>query len=149
MIKIETIKVERLPDYDCDLSWIGEFGNAIPDGKFGVKHDGDINSYPYFISCNAENKKQAKQDYERIMQFENGNVEMLGIKATAELRTSDNGRDWLINHISSGGLWGIESDSGEEYLRGVEDDQIAELRGVLNQLGAGNTTLDEIKIERV
>lgn len=149
MIKIETIRVERLPDYDCDLSWIGEFGNAIPDGKFGVKHDGDRHSYPYFISCNAENKKQAQQDYERIMQFENGNVGALGIKATAEIRTSDNGKDWLCNHVSSSGLWGIESDSGEEYLREIEDEQVAELRSVLNQLGIGNTTLDAVKVGRV
>lgn len=149
MIKIETIKIERLPDYDCDLSWIGKFGNKIPDGKFGVKHYGNRNSYPYFISRNAENKKQAQQDYERIMEFENGNVYVFGIKAVAELRTSDNGKEWLINHISSGGLWGIESDSDEKYVCEIEDDQITELRSVLKQLGASDKTLNEVIIQRV
>ena len=58
----------------------------------------------------------------------------------AEARITLPGSD-VIQRITSGGLWGIESDCGD-YQREVEADQLAELRGELDTLGFGGRALD-------
>jgi hypothetical protein len=131
--KINKIIINYIPDYDADLDWLGKFSQE--PGKFAVKHDGDRNSYPYFNAANVENIKEAKQNYKRIMEFENGSVQMLGIKATAEIYTSIGGGSWLINKVSSGGLWGIESDNDESSFKEIEANQIDELKDALIILG--------------
>ncbi len=42
---------------------------------------------------------------------------MIGIRAEAEISVGG-----ILQTITSGGLWAIESDSSPEYLRSVEDD---------------------------
>jgi hypothetical protein len=37
--------------------------------------------------------------------------------------------------IRSGGLWGIESDSGDDYLTEVENEQLDELKDELHAIG--------------
>ncbi len=39
-----------------------------------------------------------------------------------------------IQEIDSGGLWGIESDSGEDYFKEVAGEQIDEIEGYLKIL---------------
>ena len=41
----------------------------------------------------------------------------------------------VVQTIKSGGLWGIESDSEEEYRREIEAEQVGELRAILESLG--------------
>lgn len=42
----------------------------------------------------------------------------------------------VVQRITSGGLWGIESDSGD-YLAEVEADELAALRQELGKIGFG------------
>ena len=131
--KINKIIINYIPDNDADLDWLGKFSQE--PGKFAVKHDGGSRSYPFFNAENVENMKQAKENYKRMMEFENGIVSMYGVKATAEIYTSNDGKAWLINKVSSGGLWGIESDNEEKYLKEIEVEQLDELKDVLLALG--------------
>lgn len=83
----------------------------------------------------------ALQDKERLAAYNRGEWHMLGIsaKATVLIPTETVPPSWKIQEITSGGLWGIESDSDEEYLKQVEDEQVAELRRylqILNVTGA-------------
>ena len=41
----------------------------------------------------------------------------------------------ICQTITSGGLWGIESDSEESYLRSVEQEELSDLRAQLYELG--------------
>lgn len=82
------------------------------------------------------------QDFKRMESLEHGNFCFIGIRAEAEIQTSEQGKDWLINHISSGGLWGIESDSPESYFKEVAQQELAELEKLLLEL---NFTAEEIK----
>ena len=41
----------------------------------------------------------------------------------------------VAQEIRSAGLWGVESDSSEEYLREIEAEQMRELRAILGELG--------------
>jgi hypothetical protein len=40
-----------------------------------------------------------------------------------------------MQEITSGGLWGVESDSDTAYLTEIETDELAELREQLHALG--------------
>lgn len=44
-------------------------------------------------------------------------------------------QDSLIQHLSSSGLWGIESNSEPAYLAEIEQEQLYELARVLHQIG--------------
>lgn len=131
MKKIKQITFEKVIDECADISWIGKFANEIPEGKYGVAHDGGSRHYPYFVSCNADNQEHAQADYDRMMEYERGEVNMYGLKAVAETQTSQDGKTWTIHHIESAGLWGIESDAGDEFFRETWDDQLADLRADL------------------
>ena len=99
-----------------------------------------------------EVRKYVKQDYERMESLNRGNWCLIGIRAEAEIgipstsryivlpnidiRTGKaSPRDYLLQTITSGGLWGIESDSDKSYLESVEKEELADLRAQLKALG--------------
>jgi len=55
---------------------------------------------------------------------------MLGIMAEAEISS-----EGVIQQIRSGGLWGIESDSGGSYFLEVAEEQYDELAAILKDFG--------------
>jgi len=87
-----------------------------------VLHDEDPDP-SYFDSGDSESKDQ---DEERRKEYENGDFSFVGVRAEAEVVVEN-----VIQTITSGGLWGIESDSGEGY---IEDVALEEL--VLAYMGA-------------
>lgn len=86
-------------------------------------------------------EKNARQDYERMESLERGLWCYLGIRAEAELRVPCGDDSSIIQHITSGGLWGIESDSDASYLTEVEQEQLSELRNQLHALGFGKRAI--------
>jgi len=50
-------------------------------------------------------------------------------------------KDSLIQHLTSGGLWGIAFDSDAKYLEEIEAEQLAELRNILHQIGFSNRAI--------
>ena len=88
-------------------------------------------------------KKYGLQDFERMESYERQNWCMTGIKAVAKIQTSNDGKNWLCNEVSSGGLWGIESDCGAECKKEVADGQLAELRNALKAFGFNNRQIDQ------
>lgn len=80
-----------------------------------------------------------KQDFERMESLNNGNWCFIGIIAKAEIRT----KNGTSQTITSGGLWGIESDSGEDYLGQVGKEQLEGLRQELKSLGFKENEIDK------
>ena len=89
-----------------------------------------------------EVRKYVRQDYERMESLNRGDWCYIGIRAEAEVGIE--GKEpsrryhfegWTMQTISSGGLWGIESDSGNDYLQSVEQEELSELRAQLKELG--------------
>lgn len=85
-------------------------------------------------------RKYTRQDYERMETLNRGDWCFLGIRAEAEVIGNVQNADtpkWhgVVQKVSSGGLWGIESDSDRPYLESVEKDEIANLRTELKALG--------------
>ena len=67
-----------------------------------------------------------ERDYARMESYNLGFWHMIGIRAEAKIEING-----VIQTITSAGLWGIESDSDEEYLEGIECEQLSELREIL------------------
>ena len=81
-----------------------------------------------------EEFKDRKEAYER------GAFGFVGIYARAKVdhhKPNEGGGYQFIGttEYQSGGLWGIEDDSGREYLQAIADEQEAELKEILKQEG--------------
>ncbi len=80
-------------------------------------------------------RKYVEQDYERMESLNRGDWCFLGIRAEADYSIGKDGDPYLMQEISSGGLWGIESDSDADYFTSVEQEELAELRKQLEGIG--------------
>ena len=145
---IKRIIIKKEVDNDTDLSHLGSFSNE--KGKYAIEHSlGDSRTLNYFNADNVEDMQQAQQNYKRIMQYENGSVCDYGITAYAKLSTDQDTVpvSFLINTISSGGLWGISSDSEQSYIKSVGKEQLIELKKVLLSLGFTKKEIDKVVVE--
>ena len=62
-------------------------------------------------------------------------TDLSGICAVAEVSYSIGGNSRRIERFQSGGLWGIESDSEQDYIEEVEQDELADLKEHLERFG--------------
>jgi len=143
--KAVKIEVKRIVDENPDLSFLettpeyhyGENGSewehvSEDDIKKIIEKHGSI-----WNAC----MEYAKQDRERLDAYNRGNWEMIGIKAVATIHIPvnngiNNGNDDTvkIQAIESGGLFGIESDSDDDYIQDIGREQIAEVKNHLRIL---------------
>lgn len=80
-----------------------------------------------------EVRKYTRQDYERMEALNRGDWCFIGISAEAEYSIdSPNGSP--IQTVTSGGLWGIESDSDAAFFAETEQEQLSELRDQLHAI---------------
>lgn len=125
-----------------------EILESLRDGDCTCDEGGDMerNEYRYFnpsfnyvdkhgklVDGNTpdEVRKYVRQDYERMEDLNRGGWYFVGVAAEAQIQLTYFGP---FQDISSGGLWGIESDSGD-YFKEVEAEQLSELRQQLHALG--------------
>jgi len=137
-VRILSVKVTRETDPAPDLSYLGEYvSRTSADHAIDRVERGDAgrNEYRYFIpTMTAEetgNPESPEQDYQRMERYNAGDWYMLGIKVTAEVQFTGD----TVQTIRSGGLWGIESDSEESYLKDIEKDELDSLREELLACG--------------
>jgi len=90
-------------------------------------------------------KEYGLQDFERMEGLTRGDWSFIGIQAEATVSYPVNaaGTDRRIEHLTSGGLWGIESDSGD-YLNEVMRDELSDLRRHLEQFNVSLDNWDEL-----
>lgn len=122
--KIESIKVEKIIDQNPDLSWLETEQNEDGSIKSSCRYSNeDIKKYG-----KKKVQKWIDQDKARLESY-GQSWEMLGVMA--EARVTVNGS---FQTITSGGLWGVESDSQDSYFQEVGREQLADLKGQLKQL---------------
>jgi hypothetical protein len=86
--------------------------------------------------------KYGMRDYERMEGLNNGNWYYIGIMAKAKIGISfDGGLTYKIDEITSGGLWGIESDSDKKYIKEVENEELQDLKRTLAAYGFGRSVI--------
>lgn len=108
-LQIGSVKVKWLPDMEPDLSWLDQTDVDMGEGF-------------------EANSKERKASY-------GSSWEMLGCVATAEVSYPIGGGSRRIQRFTSGGLWGIESDSDKSYMAEVEAEQLADLAQHLSAFG--------------
>lgn len=146
--RILAVTVIKLPDEDPDLSWLGAYSDT-PDPRFAIdrKERGDMqrNEFRYFNpSRNYDGegidnlKKYTEQDYKRMELYNAGEWKMIGIKAWASVQLGT----FVVQKITSMGLWGIESDAGAVHFTSVSGDQLDELRVELMACGFKTEEID-------
>ena len=68
---------------------------------------------------------------DRKKAFARGDFNYIGVQAVAEVDINGS-----IQHIKSMGVWGVESDSGDAYLRNeVGKEEFNDLKGTLKDMG--------------
>lgn len=153
--KIMNVTVKQLYDEDPDTSYLGNYTDRpepwaiICQGEHEGKFVCELRAkdklprpgrkYNYFIAVAGDEtpgtknyRKYAKQDYERMDAFAREDWNFIGLRAEAKVQIGDGG---LVQTITSGGLWGIESDSGKDELSRLAREQMAELESQLLALG--------------
>jgi hypothetical protein len=84
----------------------------------------------------AEARKYTHQDYERMEALQRGDWCFIGIKAVAEVHLTDGDSFRTTTQIiRSPGCWGIESDSGQDYITEVEQEELSNLKSELSAIG--------------
>lgn len=157
MKKIESIKIKHEIDDFPDTSYLGEYSNKRARFSFDreVLRDMNRGEYRYFNpainpfdgktqSEKKEYAKQAKQDYERMERLNRGNWHYISIRAEATVIIGN-----VIQTISSGGLWGIESDSGDDYIKEIEKEELDNLAEILKELGFKESQINKIEVQEV
>lgn len=129
MKRIVSIRVKQIPDPAPDLSWLEtriDGGRIVSSCRYS---DADIAKYGLDRVLGW-----ADEDGRRLADY-GDTWHMIGVVTEATIQTSDDGRTWLANTVRSMGIWGVESDSTEDYLRELEREEIEGLRAALVDLG--------------
>ena len=165
MKTIESIKIEREMDQDPDLSYLGEFHYG-PRKKFDISNGDDswytpAQFWPHnpknwenvppknieqtikeFGSLRKADYQYAIADMKRLLNYYHNNWHMIYIRATTEIKVSDDGIHWAHETLRIG-CGGIETDSGEEYINEITSDLLSELDLELTQWGFSRTEITE------
>jgi len=129
-VTVREVEIVIEPDENPDLSHLGEFSRTPREGA--IKQSQRPGMYTYFNPCNPE---RGQEDYKRMKAYERDEWHMVGVfaKATIEVHTKDGD---ILQTITSGGLWGIESDSDPDYIeQEVGYEEYCKLIRILDALG--------------
>lgn len=147
-LEILSVCIRREQDENPDLSHLGEYSDT--PGPDAIDRGSSTDRYRYFNPAMTGDETgypdSPLQDYERMEAYECGDWYMLGIRVEARIR---NPETCVVHEISSGGLWGIESDSatGSEgadngYLGDIERQELQALAVELLALGIPRATIN-------
>ena len=145
MFKLKKLIVEKVGDTNgrdllacLETEWDGE--RIIKSMRYS---DEDI------ASEGVEKVRQwIKEDHQRIRAYDNGEFFVIGIRAVATvLHTYDDTNAGSLHEISTAGLWGIETDSDEDYFTDVGQEELADLKGIIADMGIGAEEFDALTVE--
>lgn len=162
MKELLEITIEKCPDEYPDLSYLGQYTDKLTDycivrqyGKFYcelLEDEKENMNRPsrelrYFLpyaggeaTGTDEFFKYGMQDYEQMEKINNGYIQIIGIRAIATILIND-----TLEYIKSSGLWGIEYEKDDDYIKEIIDEQLAELKELLKEIGIRVTKKTEIK----
>lgn len=113
-----------------------EHGNARAIcGKIEVLHDYDEHG-------DIENILISDEDANRRETFHRGEWHYIGIRTKATIYLPDGDGSFKVETISSGGLWGVESDSDVSYLESIAKEERDTLMRYLKMLNVVTTLVE-------
>lgn len=95
-----------------------------PDGVHVVFRRECLRDWDAEMDFDRITTELSKERYEALVA---GDWHFIGIRAVASITLVRNGVS-ITHELASAGLWGIESDSGEEYLEEVYRDEVCNLQ---------------------
>lgn len=142
--RIDKVIIKRLIDESGTPDHLGKYSGTPgdPDKTIDRQTIGDWRpgDYRYFIAANGPedtgNPESVDQDYKRMEAGMAGEWHLVGVRAEAEVTLAGN----TVQILTSGGLWGIESDSDASYFAEVEKEELDNLKSEL--LAAGFAEAD-------
>jgi hypothetical protein len=166
MIKIENINIKVMVDESPDTSFLGEYTDEWESWVIVRKYDDYLENLPdeteiplrgrhcrFFKPYAGGEKPGSKNyqkygmdDYRRMEGLARGDWCFYGIMAEAEVSYPVGQGSRRLETLTSGGLWGVESDSGD-YLRQVADEELADLSLHLETFGVDMSNFDELAEE--
>ena len=75
----------------------------------------------------------AWESAEQLAAYQNGDFTFVGVRAEAEVVI-----EGVVQTLTSGGMWGVESDS-KEYIEEVAVEEYAALREILTSIGVSTS----------
>lgn len=146
--------IDRFHDSDCPQFWANGITDDSEDSDCNCNNTRNPREFAFFNPGSVETfeadagwipkdvmdkedywrkamQQNARSDYERMESLNRGLWGFVGVGAEARIQITRHGP---FQDISSGSLWGIESDS-DDYLKEVEEEQLTELRAQLHALG--------------
>lgn len=165
MNKLLSVKVKVMTDDSPDTSHLGAYTDEpadwaivcaegeylanlrAADEEYEVPERG--REYRFFVpgaytsdelANDEEVQKYGREDFERMKSLDNGDWRFIGIRAVAEV-SSEHG---AIQRLSSGGLWGIESDSEGSYFGEVAKEELGQLRAELEAYGVDLAEFEQL-----
>lgn len=136
--ELENVTIQSVPDPNPDLSHLGEYrdepgpeARTVDRAERGDQGHGERR---FFVAANSPedtgNPDSVEQDYERMEAFNKSEWSVLGIRAEAAVTVNG-----VRQTVTSGGLYGVASDTSAEHLEQVAREELAELRDALRELG--------------
>lgn len=158
-LKINKITVYCVTDNDADVSYL-DGSNHLPHNPANWNHVSDGNVVTAYNKAfgvkNSEfnraalirklDELYAEQDKERLEHY-GLTWRCVGIYAQAEVSYSIGNGSSRRESLKSAGLWGIESDSEQSYLKEVECEQLNELKEHLEVFSVDVSEFDRVQIE--
>ena len=128
--RIDYIRVKWVIDESPDVSYLES--TLSEDGKTIISScrytQEELDKHP------IRTRRYIREDMGRLEKFNSGELQSYGCIAEAEISyplTDDNRR---IEWLTSGGVWGIESDTNREYREIIADEQLDDLKGHCERL---------------
>ena len=141
-IRVDRIEIQWLTDEGASLDNLGTYGHAatspaaIDRAALGHQMRGEFRWFnPAMTGDETGNPESPAQDYARAEAYNRGEWSMLGCVAVATISRPCGQGSRRLDKLTSGGLWGVESDSGADYLKSVESEQMADLAEHLKAFG--------------
>lgn len=103
----------------------------------------EIQRVPDWLGEGDETDEHRAETAARKNQFERGDLWLVGVRAVAHIQHVHKGGHSTLYRIESAGLWGIESDSGEDYLDDVFRGECDELRGLFAAMRESGGPVEE------
>lgn len=126
------IKIIRQVDESPDLSYLGAYSDNPAEHSIDRQERGDMerNQYRYFNLGTGE-PEYLEQDYERMEAYNRQVWHMTGIIAVTVIELDEG----YTEEVRSCGVWGVESDSGDDHLNELGDEEIHALVKELKDRG--------------
>ena len=102
------------------------------------------------VDTDADTSFLEQEEFSELREsYHRGDYYFVGVRANADVSYAISNTDRRIETLTSGGVWGIESNSGKDYIEGeVGKDELNDLKTHLERFGVNTSNFDAL-IENV